>query len=324
MDEQLPGRLRDVQVIFKEFVDGEQRLLIEGVDGILLEHLGQEDLAERRRQLIDEPPDAQVFIVDDGLLRVEHLADLNGDLCLLVGVGQLAQVARHGADADHRLDEKLRVQRLLDLPRDLEKILLLSRRRDLLDDGHVLFIDGEDEILLPVREHARKQVHHGHVGPADLPHQEHRARHVRHEMKLLRADIHVARQDVVRDDVLHERAFVVFFFIIGLRAVQRHISHHAQAPGGLVVALGKHGVIEIRAPGHERLERLLVHHHDGIRRTVEPDNRLGPFLADHRRIAARDDVCVGVDHADHAVGGFFHLNDNTLKNAAGHRMSSLS
>ena len=30
VDEQLPGRLRDVQVVFKEFVDGEQRLLIEG------------------------------------------------------------------------------------------------------------------------------------------------------------------------------------------------------------------------------------------------------------------------------------------------------
>ena len=77
--EQLTRGLGYVQVVLEELLNREQRLLIEGVDGILLEHLGQEDLAERRRQLIDEPPDAQVFIVDDGLLRVEHLADLDGD-----------------------------------------------------------------------------------------------------------------------------------------------------------------------------------------------------------------------------------------------------
>ena len=94
VDEQLAGGLGDVQVVLKELVDGEQRLLIERVDGVLLEHLGQEDLAECRRQLIDQAADAKVFIVDDGLFGVEDLADLNGDLRLLVGVGQLAQMAR--------------------------------------------------------------------------------------------------------------------------------------------------------------------------------------------------------------------------------------
>ena len=93
MDKQLSGRLGDVQIVLKELVDREQRLLIERVDGVLLEHLGQEDLAERRRKLIDQAADAEIFIGDDRFFGVEDLADLNGDLCLLIGVGQLAQVA---------------------------------------------------------------------------------------------------------------------------------------------------------------------------------------------------------------------------------------
>lgn len=46
VDEQLPRRLRHVQVVLEELVNGEQRLLIQRVDGVLLEHLLQEHLAQ--------------------------------------------------------------------------------------------------------------------------------------------------------------------------------------------------------------------------------------------------------------------------------------
>ena len=51
MDKQLSGRLGDVEVILEELVDREQRLLIERVDGVLLEDLGQENFTQGRRQL---------------------------------------------------------------------------------------------------------------------------------------------------------------------------------------------------------------------------------------------------------------------------------
>ena len=41
VDEQLPGRLGHVQIVLKELVDGKQGLLVQGVDGILLEYLLQ-------------------------------------------------------------------------------------------------------------------------------------------------------------------------------------------------------------------------------------------------------------------------------------------
>lgn len=61
VDEQLAGGLGDVQAVLKEHVDGEQRLLIERLDGILAEDLGEEDLAQRGRQLIDQAGRCQGF-----------------------------------------------------------------------------------------------------------------------------------------------------------------------------------------------------------------------------------------------------------------------
>ncbi|CAN4027001.1 Lipocalin-like domain-containing protein, partial [Dysosmobacter welbionis] len=89
VDEQLPGGLGHVQVVLKELVDGEERLLVQCVDGVLFEHLLEEHLAQGGGQLINQPADAQILIVDDVLLRVKDLAHLNGDLCLLIALGQV-------------------------------------------------------------------------------------------------------------------------------------------------------------------------------------------------------------------------------------------
>ena len=92
MDEQLPGRLGDVQIVFKELVDNVQRLLVQGVDGVLLKDLGEEHFAQRRGQLIDQPGNAEILVVDDFFLVLEDLDDVDGDLGFLVAVGQLAEM----------------------------------------------------------------------------------------------------------------------------------------------------------------------------------------------------------------------------------------
>ena len=104
VDKQLARRLRNVQVVLKELVDGEQGLLVQGVDGVLLKHLLKEHLAQGGGQLVDQPADTQILVIDDALLRVEHPAHVDGDPRLLVGPGQVPDVADHGADADGGLD----------------------------------------------------------------------------------------------------------------------------------------------------------------------------------------------------------------------------
>ena len=66
VDEQLARGLGDVQAVLKEHIDGKEGLLIERINGVFLKDLGQENLAQRRRKLIDQTADAEIFVVDDG------------------------------------------------------------------------------------------------------------------------------------------------------------------------------------------------------------------------------------------------------------------
>lgn len=142
-------------------------------------------------------------------------------------------------------------------------------------------------------------------------------------MQFLGADIDVAGEDIVGDDILDEGALVVLFLVVGLRTVERDVGHDAEASGSLIVALGEHGIVKVGAPGNERLEGLFVDDNDGVRGAVELDDCLGPFFADQRGVAAGDHVAVSVNDADDAVGGLLHLDDHTLKNATGHSTPSL-
>jgi len=106
VDKQLARCLRNVQVVLKELVDGEQGLLIQGVDGVLLKDLLKEHLAQDGGQLIDQAANAQIFIVDDRLFCIKHLAHIDGHPSLLVGPRQIPDVVDHRTDADNHLDPK--------------------------------------------------------------------------------------------------------------------------------------------------------------------------------------------------------------------------
>ena len=89
MDEQLSGGLGNVQVIFKETLNGEQRLVVEGLNRAALENFLQEHFAKRGRQLINQAGNAEVVIADNGLFGVEYLADLKRNLGFLKGARKI-------------------------------------------------------------------------------------------------------------------------------------------------------------------------------------------------------------------------------------------
>ena len=63
--EQAAACLGNVQVVFKEALDGEQRFGIQAVDAVLLEDFLQEGIAQGGGQLVDQAGDAQVIVGDD-------------------------------------------------------------------------------------------------------------------------------------------------------------------------------------------------------------------------------------------------------------------
>lgn len=81
--------------------------------------------------------------MNDRLLVFKHLADLDGDLRLLIAVGQLAQVVGRRADADDRLHVQLRVHGALNALGQRADILRGLVRRHFLDDDNVRLAHAE-------------------------------------------------------------------------------------------------------------------------------------------------------------------------------------
>ena len=56
--------------------------------------------------------------------------------------------------------------------------------RDLLDDGDIRLVDGQDKVLLLVREHTGHNVDRRDIGRLLLPNEEYHARHIVAEVQL--------------------------------------------------------------------------------------------------------------------------------------------
>ena len=262
--------------------------------------------------------------MDDGLLRVEHLAHVDGDLRLFVFVRQHPQMARGGADADHAPEIELPAQFVLDLAGDLVNLgVVILRAGQLLDQDQVRLVHAQDEILLPVGEHLGDRLQRGQIRSVDLTDQEHGAGNIRGEMQLLGADINVAGQDVVRNDVLYEDGFVVLLLIVDPGLLKGHAREDAHAARRGVSPVHKDGVI---GPGVHARHGLIgpLPRNEHLLGVIPLDAaKILQLCADHAQFAAGYDHALVIRHADAPVGGVLHLNDDTLKYSAGHKVLPL-
>ncbi len=102
----------------------------------------------------------RVVVTDDVLLGVEHLADLQGDLRLLEGTGQVLDPFDNGADANRSLGIELAAQGIDDGTGQLLQILGFDARADFLNQRDIGLVDIDDKILVLVGE----QVLHDVIG----------------------------------------------------------------------------------------------------------------------------------------------------------------
>ena len=258
MDEQLPGRLRNVQVILEKPVNGEQRLFIQRVNGVLLENLLQKHLAKRRRQLVNQPANAQVFIVNHILLRIENLAHVNGNLRFLIGFCQIPQVHGNGADTYHNHALAVGPQTLLNGNRNLVQLLEPRAVGHLPDQNHVPFSHVQNEIVLPVRVHGLNHVRRHRLALPQRPHYKYAPGQIGGHAQFLCPHINVAQHDIIRNNILDKGPAVVLFLIIGLGRVQGHRRHGTNRLAHIVLPKGKGGVIKLIPPAVEGLEGFAI------------------------------------------------------------------
>lgn len=151
---------------------------------------------------------------------------------LLIGPGQIPDVVDHRADADDHLDPQLLVTAVAICLAMLLKLLDVRAIGQLLDEGHIGLIDGDDKVHLLVREEVLNHVDGTHIGGAQLPHQEGGpGAPSERKCSSLGLGIDVPQQDVVRNDILYKGSLIVLLFIIGLASLKATtaIEHRAAA-----------------------------------------------------------------------------------------------
>ena len=188
----------------------------------------------------------------------------------------------------------------------------------LLDEGHVGLVDGDDEVGLLIREQVLDDVDGAHVGGAQLAHQEGGPGRLGDEVQLLGLSINITQKNIVRDDIFHKGGLVVLLLIVGLGPVEGHHRHGAQGAGHLVLPLHKGGIVELSPPARQGLEGLSLKMGGGVVRGIDGGHRAGPMLANAGQFTARHHDPVCIDHTHSAVDAVFHLEYHSLKHPAGH------
>ena len=323
MDVELSGCLGDVQIILEETIDGLQGVLIQGLNGILLEHLVQEHFAEGGGKLIDDAAQTQVFIVDDGLLAFKDPAHIDGDLSFLVAIRQLPQMPGGGAYADDAADAKLLMQRVLDAAGHLFDFVQIIRIQQGFDDNHVGLVDVQHKVLLLIREETPDHFHSSHVGVVHLAHQKHDPGLIRDKMQFLGPNVHVTGQNVVRNDIFDESSLVVLFLKIVLGFAESHCRHGAYRAGHAVRPFHEGGKIHLAALGIKGTEAaVFLRNRQPVGLLQVKAVKVVQAGADHRKLACRDNETLFIHDADGPIYRVLHLNNHVLENPAGHIISS--
>ena len=153
-----------------------------------------------------------------------------------------------GTDTDHNLLLQVGIHAVLDLLGDLDQILCHSSLWNLLDQHHIIFVQGDDIVVLAVRKETLDSIYQGNVNGFDGTHQEDSTTYLGGQLQFLCSDVDITQHDVVSDNIFDKGAFIVLLLIVALDPVEGNGSHGADESCLLVFALDKDGVAKLDAP----------------------------------------------------------------------------
>ena len=310
--EQLSARFGNVQVVVEKGLNGHQRFAVERFERPAAEHLGEEHFAKRRGKLVNQPRDAEAFVVDGRLLGVEHLADLQRDLRVLERVRQLLDAADHRADADGDLQIKFAGHGVDDALRVGLDALGLLRGFQFLDEHDVVFAHADDIVAALVGEHILNDFKRNGVAVVIVESdQVNDAVDLAVQMQFLGLQINVARKDVIENDVFDKVRFVVFLVVQRLDAGEGNGQQTGDVLGVVPRALDENDILRLPVRAERLIGVPVVH--DRARGIGDRLEHQLVGLADAGKLAAGNDDALVVDHADGAVKLFFHLIDKALE-----------
>ena len=257
MDEQLPGCLGDIEAVLKELVDRCQCLLIEFFGILALEDLSDEHLAQRDRQLIDQPADSEFVVRDHRAVFKEDLADVQRHLGLFVGAAHFLDLAHYSAVGDARSGYAQFLQVRVDRVRGLLDVLDPASVREVLDHHDIALIHRchkirrrcADEFLHDFKNVsvALKACLYDHDDPLG----------VRCDVQFLGAAVNIDQQQVVKEQVLHEAVLVIALFKSAHQSLELERRHAADQKRAVRLAVDDDDILEL----------LLVHNFEELIRS---------------------------------------------------------
>ena len=255
--------------------------------------------------------DAEVIVAYDILVRLEYPAHLDSDLRFLVGACKILYIVNDSRDTDRDLGEEFGAESVGDLDRYLLYLFHFGVGLNLFDKHDVTLANADDIIARLVREHILKHLKGHHVGLAAEFDKQHDAIFLGVEVKLLGLDVNIARQDIVKDDILDKRALVIFLVVKLLYVGKRDRQHLGQHLSHFILALNENGVFGFHIIADRTVGIAALAYH--IRRVKQIVAQTGHKLSYSHKLRTGNNVIGFINYSYCAVNGIFHLMNYTLK-----------
>ena len=235
----------NVEVVFKESLDGHKSFVVEAFERTLLENFLKEHFAKSCGKLINKSSNTEVFVVDNALFGVEHLAYLDRNLRFLEGAGKILDIFGNGSDADDDFLEKFGACGIDNGICNLFKLTAVAVGLYFLDKNNVVFADADNVILVLFGEHILHYVIGHNVGKLGEANEEYGAGNIAVKAKFLCFDINITGENVIQDDVFDKAGFVILFVINCLDVVKRNCKNGSDLVGCLVISLNHNNIFKL-------------------------------------------------------------------------------
>ena len=112
MHKQLPGGFGNVQVVFKELVDGCEHFLIQFLRNGVTENLLDENSAQVNGKLVNQTSYSQCAVRHNILFRVENLANIQRHFRFLIGFGNVLKLRHHSTEGNLDVEHGFRIHHI--------------------------------------------------------------------------------------------------------------------------------------------------------------------------------------------------------------------
>ena len=314
--EKLSRGFRNVQVVIEKCVNGLESFSVEAFERAALEYFLKEHFAKSRGELVDKSADTEAFIVDNVLFGIEYLADLEGNLCVLIGTRKFFYVGNDRADTDMHLEIEFRLNGIDDASRDKLECAGVGSGFKLLNKNYIRFAYVDNVIVSFVGEHILNNVIRDNFAGIHKADKNNDAVYLAVKAKLLGFYINIAGENIVENDVFDKVGLVVFFIIESFDIGEGNRKKRRNALCGIVSALYENYIFDscVRADGTVGI----VTDNLGFVAIGKLIDNVLVNVTDFRKLTAGDNNALVVDYTDFAVDRFSHLINQTLKQLVTH------